>query len=108
MLNDNLEFTHAVTDEIRTFPMENTWYYLVIPDDVADDFMEFAVRGFVPVTAKLGGTIWQTSLMPLGKHAGPEGSVFLAVKASVRKKERVDEGDLITVQLAIDDRLDIV
>ena len=53
--------------------------------------------GSVPVVATVGATSWQTSIFPDSKR----GSYLLPLKASVRKKEGVIEGDTITVSLQI-------
>jgi hypothetical protein len=46
---------------------------------------------FIPITATLGTTTWKTSLLP-GK-----GIYFIALKAGVRKKEKVGHGDKVTI-----------
>jgi hypothetical protein len=50
----------------------------------------------IPVTAQVGGTGWKTSLFP------KDGRYIVPVKASVRKTERLQVGDLVTVSLAVD------
>jgi hypothetical protein len=47
--------------------------------------------GYIPVTAKLGTTEWKTTLFP-----SKEGPYLLAIKASVRKKEAIEEGDAVS------------
>lgn len=53
--------------------------------------------GSVPVVATVGKTSWKTSVFPDSKR----GSYLLPLKAQVRKKEMVDEGDTITVTLQL-------
>ncbi len=53
--------------------------------------------GSVPVVATVGKTSWKTSIFPDSKR----GSYLLPLKASVRKKEGVAEGDAITIALQI-------
>jgi hypothetical protein len=48
------------------------------------------------VEAKIGRTVWRTSIFP-DKRAG----WVLPVKAEVRRKESVDEGDKVTISLRI-------
>jgi len=52
--------------------------------------------GMIPVTAQIGGTGWKTSLFP------KDGRYIVPVKASVRKAERLAEGDTVSVRLAVD------
>lgn len=53
--------------------------------------------GSVPVVATVGETKWKTSIFPDSKR----GSYLLPLKAAVRKKEGVAEGDGITISLQI-------
>ena len=53
-------------------------------------------RGYIPVTAKIGKTEWATTLFP-----SKEGPYLLAIKAGVRKKEMIDEGDAVSVSCAL-------
>ena len=52
--------------------------------------------GMIPVLARIGATDFKTSLWP------KNGSYIVPVKASVRKAEAVDEGDVVTVTLTVD------
>ena len=51
--------------------------------------------GMIPVKARIGRTEWTTSLWP------KDGLYIVPIKASVRKAERVEEGDVVTVELEI-------
>jgi len=52
--------------------------------------------GMIPVTARIGGTGWKTSLFP------KDGRYIVPVKAWVRKAEGLEVGDMVTVRLAVD------
>jgi len=49
----------------------------------------------VPVRARIGGTEWETSLLP------KDGGYVLPVKVVVRRAEGIDEGDTVTVGLSV-------
>lgn len=51
--------------------------------------------GMIPVEAQIGESVWETSLFP------KNGSYVVPVKTVVRKAEQLDDGDVVTVQLAI-------
>jgi hypothetical protein len=53
-------------------------------------------RGMVPVTARIGGTRWRTSLFP------KDGRYVVTVRTGVRKAEGLDVGDVVTVRLTVD------
>jgi hypothetical protein len=50
----------------------------------------------IPVTARIGGTGWKTSLFP------KDGRYIVPVKARVRKAEGLEVGETVTVRLAVD------
>jgi hypothetical protein len=51
--------------------------------------------GMIPVRVRIGKTEWKTSLWP------KDGSYIVPIKASVRKAERIDEGDQVTIRLDV-------
>ena len=51
--------------------------------------------GMIPVKAQIGETEWTTSLFP------KEGRYVVPLKDMVRKKEDLNEGDRVTVLLAV-------
>lgn len=79
------------------------FYWLTVPLDVCQ-----AVRaqaglvtygwGAIPVSVRIGGTDWETSLVPRG-----DGYV-LPVKQDVRKQERCTGGDSVTVAMRVSPR----
>lgn len=51
--------------------------------------------GAVPVRVKIGGTEWETSLLP-------KGDIYvLPVKAAVRAAEGIDIGDVVSITLVV-------
>jgi hypothetical protein len=51
--------------------------------------------GMVPVEVRLGRTSWRTSLFP------KDGGYVLPLRDSVRSREQVELGDLISIRLTI-------
>ncbi len=83
-------------------PTKTAWYFVTIDGDVAQAIRaaapgRTAAWGSVYVSATIEGTAWRTSLFP-SKNVG---GYLLPVKASVRKAERLGEGDIVTVRLAL-------
>jgi uncharacterized protein DUF1905 len=77
------------------------WYFVTVPDEgcsaleATSSFVTYG-WGMIPVTARIGDTDWKTSLWP------KDGAYIVPIKASVRKSETIDEGDVVTVRLTID------
>lgn len=77
------------------------FYFVTVPDD---DCVELEATsafvtygwGMIPVTAHIGGTGWRTSLWP------KDGRYIVPVKAAVRRAERLDAGDTVSVRLVVD------
>ena len=93
----NLEFS----GEILYWRGPAPWYFVPVPDEECRelDAMSAVVSygwGVIPVTARIGTTGWKTSLFP------KDGRYLVPVKADVRKAEALEEGDTVTVRLALD------
>ncbi|WDZ83023.1 DUF1905 domain-containing protein [Micromonospora cathayae] len=52
--------------------------------------------GMIPVTARVGGTTWTTSLFP------KDGRYLAPVRASVRRAEGIEPGEPVSVHLSVD------
>lgn len=84
-----------------------SWHFLTIEGDAADAVRLAAVsgqwldrpRGFgsAKVTARIGSTLWSTSVFPHKESGG----WLLPVKASVRKAEDLHEGDMVDICLSL-------
>jgi hypothetical protein len=76
------------------------FYWLALPDDACDYIRADAPLitygwGAIPVRVRIGGTEWETSLLPR------DGGYVLPVKKMVRDQERVDEGDVVAVAMTV-------
>jgi hypothetical protein len=76
------------------------WYFVTVPEEQCRDLK--AVSGFVtygwgmiPVHVRIGQTAWKTSLWP------KDDSYIVPIKASVRKAEKLEEGDTVTIRLEV-------
>ena len=76
-----------------------SWRFARLPVDVADDIRGGAPPangwGSVKVDVSVGSTTWSTSVFP----EKASGSFVLPVKASVRKSEGIDDGDVVRFRL---------
>jgi hypothetical protein len=90
----------TITGELWLWQVGAGWTFLTLPLDVADEIRATSVRrgfGSVRVEATLGSSTWKTSVFPDSKS----GSYVLPVKAQVRKREAVGDGDPVTVTLQV-------
>ncbi|WP_091038030.1 DUF1905 domain-containing protein [Glycomyces harbinensis] len=77
------------------------WYFVTVPEAGCRELAAASGAvsygwGMIPVTAWIGQVSWTTSLWP------KDGRYIVPVKAAVRKATGVEEGDEVTVRLALD------
>lgn len=83
-------------------PAKGSWHFLTIAGEAATAIRNTAGGrsggwGSVRVTATIGKTSWQTSLFPNKQ----QGGYMLPLKADVRKREGVNEGDVVSVLMCL-------
>ena len=82
----------------------SAWYFVTVPVELAEDVRVQAgpPRGFgsIRVQARIGATIWKTSIFP---SSDSPGAFVLPVKKAVRTKEGLEEGDSCEVDLELID-----
>jgi Domain of unknown function (DUF1905) len=77
------------------------FHFVTVPDEecgaveAASSFVSYG-WGMVPVSVRVGTTDWKTALWP------KDGGYIVPVKADVRRAERLELGDTVTVRLSID------
>lgn len=76
------------------------WHFVTVPEDDCYDLEATAAAvsygwGMIPVTVQIGDTKWTTSLFP------KDGRYVVPLKTWVRKAERLELGDVVTVGLTV-------
>jgi uncharacterized protein DUF1905 len=76
------------------------YYFVSVPDDKCVDLHAISRHvsygwGVVPVEARIGRTVFETSLFP------KDGGYLLPVKDRVRTAEGLDAGETVTVRLSV-------
>jgi hypothetical protein len=93
----------TITASLWLYPGENgSWHFLTIPKDIGTRIKTRAhpvKRGWgsVRVRAHIGETTWDTSIFPDSRS----GTYILPIKASVRRKEGVFEGDTVSFSITL-------
>ncbi|WP_395244096.1 DUF1905 domain-containing protein [Agromyces sp. MMS24-K17] len=75
-------------------------HFVTVPPDACEAIAEVASAvtygwGMIPVGVHVGGTRWTTSLWP------KDGGYILPVRADVRRRERLDLGDVFDVRMSV-------
>ncbi|MEP7290621.1 MAG: DUF1905 domain-containing protein [Chloroflexota bacterium] len=76
------------------------WFFVTVPEEQSLDLKAISSAvtygwGVIPVQVQIGGTVWKTSLFP------KQDRYLVPIKASVRKAEKLEEGDDVTLRLAL-------
>ena len=76
------------------------WFFVTVPPAQCLDLQAISGSvsygwGMIPASVRIGQTTWTTSLFPR------EGLYVVPIKASVRKAERLEEGQSVHVELDI-------
>lgn len=92
----NIEFD----GNIWTWRGPAPFYFVTVPPDQSDAIKAISASvtygwGVIPVRARIGKTAWETSLFP------KDGLYLVPLKVSVRKAEKLNEGDFVTVRLEV-------
>jgi hypothetical protein len=83
---------YKIEGEVQVFSQKGGWIYVCVPKRITIELSHLADRGLIPITAQVGDSIWDTSLLPMG-----DGTHFIALNAKVRKAEGVEVGKSIKV-----------
>jgi hypothetical protein len=81
------------------------YYFVSVPGPKCVDLRAISKHvsygwGVIPVEARIGRTVFETSLFP------KNGGYLVPVKDRVRNAEGIDEGDTVTVRLKVGARSD--
>ena len=76
------------------------WFFVTVPAKQSREIKAISNLvtygwGVIPVTVRIGKTEFQTSLFP------KDGRYLVPIKVSVRKAEKLEKGDKVTVRLEI-------
>jgi hypothetical protein len=92
----NIEFT----GKIWTWRGPAPFYFVTVPDEPSDELHHISSVvtygwGMIPATIRIGQTTWQTALWP------KDSRYIVPLKASVRKAEKLEEGDEVAVRVEV-------
>jgi hypothetical protein len=93
---------YTTKSEVWLYPGPAAWHFVSIPKEMSSKIFETHKQskkswGSIPVKAKIGNSIWKTSIFPDKKS----NTYLLPIKAPIRKKEDIWNGDYVTVTLTI-------
>jgi hypothetical protein len=93
----NLEFS----GQMWFWKGPSPFHFVSVPDDECGQLEAVSPLvsygwGMIPVSAQIGRTAWTTSLFP------KDGGYIVPVKDKVRRAEKLEVGDTVTIGLTVD------
>jgi hypothetical protein len=91
-----------IRSRLWPYPGPGGWHFITLPTKQAKE-IKASLRGMrrgwgsLPVKAIVGKTTWKTSIFPDRRSS----SYVLPIKADVRKKEHIGEGDTVLLTLDV-------
>jgi hypothetical protein len=98
MAGDALELT--VEGEIWFWRGPSPFHFVTVPEPESASIRAIAPLvtygwGMVPTDVRLGRRTWRTALIP------KDGTYLVPIKDAIRRAERVDQGDTVSLELVI-------
>jgi len=93
-----MKWIFSFTATTQRFSGSGGWVYIAVPKKYTKELTRRRrAWGMYPITAHVGNTSWKTKLM-----MKKGGVFFVALKATIRAKEKVAAGDRITISFTLD------
>lgn len=92
----------TVSGKVWRYQGQAAWHFVYVPEKLSRQIKDSARNKknagfhFVRVKATIGKTAWTTALFPT-----KDGPYLLAIKAEIRRKEGVDEGDAAKISCTL-------
>jgi Domain of unknown function (DUF1905) len=91
---------YAFTTRVIEWRGPSPYYYLPVPEEESADIAEISAMatygwGVIPVVARIGDTVFETSLFPR------DGGYLLPLKDAVRKPRQLGVGDEVSVEMDV-------
>lgn len=92
---------YEVEGELWAYAGPGGWCFLSLPTELTDGLRVMRGKsrawGSMRVNVRLGGSAWSTSLFPDTRS----GAFLLPIKAEIRRRERVQAGDRVSVTVEV-------
>ncbi len=87
---------YIIKTKVWRWPGDGGWHFVNLGNELSTKIRDVYTKGFVKIEAKVGKTVWNTSLFP-HKKAG----YLLCLNKQIRKKEDIYEGDEVKISFTI-------
>ncbi|MBI5358294.1 DUF1905 domain-containing protein [Candidatus Amesbacteria bacterium] len=92
-----MKWVFSFVGTAQKFSGSGGWVYVAVPQKYTKELKQRRrAWGMYPITAHVGATSWKAKLM-----IKKGGDFFVALKATVRNKEKIAVGDRITISFKL-------
>ncbi len=88
-----------IEGKVWRYQGESPWHFVYVPEKLSRQIKDTArasKNGLVRIKATIGDTTWTTALFPT-----KDGPYLIAVKAQVREREVIDNGDKVKISVTL-------
>ena len=94
---------YTIQTQVWLYSGMSAWHFVTLPRKESDEIKENfgGIKkgwGSLPVIVNIGKITWKTSIFPDKKS----GAYLLPLKAEVRKKAKIVDGDVITLSIEVE------
>ena len=86
-----------IETKVWLWPGQGGWHFITLPENISRPIRKAYPKGFVKIEAKVGKSIFRTSLFP---HKLSKGYI-LCINKKIRKIEGIFAGDKIKLKIEI-------
>ncbi len=87
---------------IWRWPGDLGWLFVTLDQQLSEKIRNFYKKGFIKAEAKIGKTLWQTSLFPhMLDKKGKKVEYLLCINKKVQKAEGLYEGDIVNIKISL-------
>jgi len=89
--------TYKIKSKIWRWPGDVGWHFVTLEKKLSKDIRDVYGKGFVKIQARVGKSVWATSLFPHKES----NAYLICVNKKIRKEEDIFEGDEMMISFSI-------
>ncbi len=89
----------VIKSKVWRWPGDGGWHFITLDKKLSEDIRAVYTRGFVKIQARVGKTVWDTSLFPhtINKKVSKQMEYLLCINKKLMKVEGIFTGDEIKI-----------
>ncbi len=89
----------VIKSKVWRWPGDGGWHFVTLDKKLSEDIRAVYTRGFVKIQARVGKTVWNTSLFPhtINKKVSKQMEYLLCINKKLMKVEGIFTGDEIKI-----------